>query len=154
MATRNIIKIGEETLRKKSRPVTDFDDRLHQLLDDMADTMYEAKGAGLAAVQVGVLRRVVTIDTGDGLIELVNPVIVSSSGREVCDEGCLSIPGESARIARPRKVKVKAQDRDGKEFCFVVTDYAARAVCHELDHLDGVLYVDLIDPALQTGEDE
>ena len=142
MATRKILEIGDETLRKISRPVTDIDKRTHTLLDDMAETMYMVDGAGLAAPQVGVLRRVVVIDVGEGLIELINPEIIESDGEVVCVEGCLSVPGKRGTVKRPAKVKVRALDRHGKAIEMEGTGMLANAFCHELDHLDGVLYVD------------
>ena len=143
MAIRNIVKLGEDdVLRKRARRVDKFDKRLWTLLDDMADTMYEADGAGLAAPQVGILKRVVVIDVGEGLIELVNPEIMSSEGEQMCIEGCLSVPGKRGRVIRPAKVLVHAQDRNGKHIEFEGDDFLANAVCHELDHLDGIVYVD------------
>ncbi len=142
MALRNILKDTDETLRRTCRPVMQFDKRLHQLLDDMAETMYNAKGCGLAANQVGVLRRVVTIDTGEKLIELVNPEIIAKKGRQEEVEGCLSFPGEYYVTRRPFWVKVRAQDRNGDVFEVQGEGLTARAFCHELDHLDGVLYMD------------
>lgn len=146
MAIRNIIKKDNPLLRKKSRPVEVFDDRLATLLDDMIQTMYKAEGVGLAAVQVGVLRRVVVIDCGDGLMELVNPEIIERKGVQEEVEGCLSLPGESGVTLRPMKVKVKAQNREGKWYFYTGEGLKARAFCHELDHLDGVLYVDRLSP--------
>lgn len=142
MALRNIITVGDPTLRKISRKVEKFDDRLGQLLDDMAETMYKAPGVGLAAVQVGVLRRVVTIDVGDGLMELVNPEIIEREGEQESVEGCLSVPGESGVVIRPETVKVQAQNRHGEWMIFKAHGYKATCVCHELDHLEGVLYTD------------
>ena len=142
MAIRNIIKKDNPLLRKKSRPVEVFDDRLATLLDDMIQTMYKAEGVGLAAVQVGVLRRVVVIDCGDGLMELINPEIIEREGSQEEVEGCLSLPGESGVTLRPMKVKVKAQNREGKWYFYTGEGLKARAFCHELDHLDGVLYID------------
>ncbi len=151
MAIRNIVKEGDEILRKKSRVVVKFDERLHTLLDDMAQTMYEAHGVGLAAPQVGILKRVVVIDVGDGLIELVNPVIIEAKGKNEGSEGCLSIPGEWGIVVRPNKVKVKAQNRYGEEIILKGTDLLARAFCHEIDHLEGILFKDLairmVDPS-------
>lgn len=146
MAIRNIIKKDNPLLRKKSRPVEAFDDRLATLLDDMIQTMYKAEGVGLAAVQVGVLRRVVVIDCGDGLMELVNPEIIEREGSQQEVEGCLSLPGESGVTLRPMKVKVKAQNREGKWYFYTGEGLKARAFCHELDHLDGVLYIDRLSP--------
>ncbi|MBQ3574128.1 MAG: peptide deformylase [Clostridia bacterium] len=143
MAIRKIVKLGEdEVLRKRSRKVDKFDKRLEQLLDDMADTMYEADGAGLAAPQVGILKRCVVIDVGEGLIELVNPEILSAEGTQMCIEGCLSVPGRRGRVERPEKVIVHAQDRKGRHIELEGDGFLANAICHELDHLDGVVYVD------------
>ena len=144
MAIRKILKIGDETLRKHARPVTEVDRRTRQLLDDMAETMYAADGAGLAAPQVGILRRVVVIDVGEGLIELVNPEIVASEGEQHQAEGCLSVPGKQGVVARPAKVTVRALNRRGKPIEIVGEGFLAIALCHEIDHLDGVLYVDKI----------
>lgn len=138
-----IIKTEEDPiLRKTSRPVTEFNDRLFTLLDDMKETMYKADGVGLAAVQVGVLRRVVVIDCGDGFLELINPEIIKSSGRQKETEGCLSLPGKSGITLRPSKVKVKAQDRHGEWHEYTGEDLKARCFCHEIDHLDGILFTD------------
>jgi peptide deformylase len=142
MAIRNIITKENPLLRKKSRAVEVFDDRLSVLIDDMIQTMYKAEGVGLAAVQVGVLRRVVVIDCGDGLMELVNPEIIESEGTQCGVEGCLSLPGKQGTTIRPKTVKVKAQNRHGNWCVYKGSDLKAKAFCHELDHLDGVLYVD------------
>ena len=142
MAVRKILRIGDETLRRKARRVEVFDKRLHTLLDDMAETMYDAEGAGLAAPQVGILRRVVVIDVGEGIIELINPEILSAEGEQINAEGCLSIPGRRCTVKRPQKVVVAAQDRSGNPFELTGEGFLAIAVSHELDHLDGVLYVD------------
>jgi len=143
MAIRKIVKLGEDdVLRKRCRKVEKFDKRLEQLLDDMADTMYEADGAGLAAPQVGILKRCVVIDAGEGLIELVNPEILSAEGTQMCIEGCLSVPGRRGRVERPEKVIVHAQDRKGRHIELEGEGFLANAICHELDHLDGVIYVD------------
>ena len=144
MAIRKILKIGDETLRKHARPVAEVDRRTKQLLDDMAETMYAADGAGLAAPQVGILRRVVVIDVGEGLIELVNPEIVAPEGEQHQAEGCLSVPGKRGVVARPAKVTVRALNRRGKPIEIVGEGFLAIALCHEIDHLDGVLYVDKI----------
>ena len=146
MALRQIVKIGDDVLRKKSRPITDFNQKLHTLLDDMKETLAKAEGAGLAAPQVGMLRRVVVIDVRDnhGVIELVNPEIVAAEGVQCGTEGCLSLPGEFRDIERPARVTVKAQDRYGKEFTITGEGMLARAFCHEIDHLDGVLFIDRI----------
>ena len=142
MAIRKILKIGDETLRKHARPVAEVDRRTKQLLDDMAETMYAADGAGLAAPQVGILRRVVVIDVGEGLLELVNPEILSTEGEQRQPEGCLSVPGKRGVVARPAKVTVRALNRRGKPVEIVGEGFLATALCHEIDHLDGVLYVD------------
>lgn len=143
MAIRKIVKLGEDdVLRKHARKVDKFDKRLHILLDDMADTMYEADGAGLAAPQVGILKRAVVIDVGEGLIELVNPEIIAAEGSQMCVEGCLSVPGKRGRVERPAMVRVHAQDRKGKHIELEGEGFLANALCHEIDHLDGVVYVD------------
>lgn len=142
MAIRNIRTEGDPILRKKSRVVESFDERLWQLLDDMKDTMYQADGVGLAAVQVGILKRVVIVDVGDGLIELVNPEIIEVEGEQFGVEGCLSVPEKSGYTLRPLSVKVKAQNRNGNWCVYKGTDLKAKAFCHEIDHLDGVLYID------------
>ena len=145
MAIRRIFNLtqDEETLRKKSRAVEVFDNRLAELLDDLTDTMREAGGVGLAAPQVGILKRVVVIEVEDKLYELVNPEIIKTSGSLEMDEGCLSIPGVSGKVQRFSKVTVKAQDRNGKYIKVTGTDLLARALCHETDHLDGRLFIDI-----------
>lgn len=140
MALRNIVKLGDPILYKKSRAVEKFDDRLSQLIDDMFETMYNDNGVGLAAVQVGILKRVVVIDIGEGPMELVNPEITFSEGEQISQEGCLSLPGKWATTSRPKKVQVKAQDRNGKWKIFTGEDLKAKALCHELDHLEGILF--------------
>lgn len=144
MALRQILTLekDEAVLRRKSRKVTTVDAEVIRLLEDMAETMYAAEGVGLAAPQVGVHRRVVVIDIGEGLIELINPVIVYRKGEQVNVEGCLSVPGKHARVRRPAKVIVRAMGRDGKSFETVAEDWLAVAMCHEIDHLSGKLYVD------------
>ena len=142
MALRNIRKLGDDILRKKCRPVTEFNERLFELLDDMAETMYKADGCGLAASQIGILRRVCIIDVGEGIIELINPVIIDQSGVQYEEEGCLSFPGEFGKTKRPMHVKVRAQDRNGNNFIVEGSGLKARALCHEIDHLDGVVYKD------------
>lgn len=156
MAIRKIVILGEDdVLRKRSRRVDKFDKRLRTLLDDMAQTMYKADGVGLAAPQVGILKRVVTIDIGEGLIELVNPVIVESEGAVVGAEGCLSVPGRRGTVERPERVVVQAQNRDGKEITLEAEGLLAVAMCHELDHLDGVVYVDkMIEDVTDQMDDE
>ena len=135
MAILNILREGEETLRKKSRPVEVINPRVLRLLDDMKDTLKKAEGVGLAAPQVGVLRRIFVVDTGERTVEFINPVIVQ-------EEGCLSCPGKYGIVSRPMRTKVKALDRNGNEFVFEGEELISRALCHEYDHLDGVLYVD------------
>lgn len=143
MAKRKIAILGlDDTLRKRARAVVRFDERLHTLLDDMAETMYAANGAGLAAPQVDVLKRCVVIDAGGGLIELVNPEIVSSEGARVGVESCLSVPNRCGTVERPMKVVVRAQDRFGKPIEVAGEGFLAVALCHEIDHLDGIVYVD------------
>lgn len=136
----------DEVLRKKARPVERMDDRILTLLDDMAETMYNAEGVGLAAPQVGILRRVVVIDVGEGIIELINPEIIEQEGEQVAIEGCLSIPGLSGMVKRPARVVVSALNRHGERIEIEGTDLLARALCHEIDHLDGILYVDKVEP--------
>lgn len=142
MAIRNIRTDNDPILRKKSRVVENFDEKLWLLLDDMKDTMYQAEGVGLAAVQVGVLKRVVIVDVGDGLIELINPEIIEIDGEQFGVEGCLSLPGKSGYTLRPMTVKVKAQNRNGNWCVYKGTELKAKAFCHEIDHLDGTLYID------------
>lgn len=156
MAVREILKFGNETLRKISHPVQKFDLRLRLLLRDMADTMYEAEGVGLAAPQVGILRRVIVIDVQDdhGLIELINPVILSTEGEQAGPEGCLSRPGRQGYVVRPQKVTVRAQDRHGKFFEITGEGLLARAFCHEIDHLEGKLYIDVEDHEILPEEEE
>ena len=136
----------DEVLRKKARPVERIDDRILTLLDDMAETMYNAEGVGLAAPQVGILRRVVVIDVGEGVIELINPEIIEQEGEQVAIEGCLSVPGLSGIVKRPARVVVTALNRHGERIEIEGTDLLARALCHEIDHLDGILYVDKVEP--------
>ena len=144
MAIRNIVILGNATLRKKSKPITSFDQSLGILLDDMKATMIEKKGVGISAVQVGVLRRAIVVETEPGkYLEIINPEIVKTKGKVKDTEGCLSIPGFYCDVPRPRYVKITAQDRHGKTFEFEAEDYIARCVCHEIDHLNGVLFVDL-----------
>lgn len=142
MAIRKVVKVGEDLLRKKSKPVRDFDDELDTLLDDMWETMYRNEGMGLAAVQVGVLRRVIVIDVNNMKVELINPEILSQEGEDIEKEGCLSVCGFNGRVKRPYKVKVRAQDRYGYPFTLEGEKWLARCLCHEIDHLDGVLFID------------
>ena len=143
MAIRNIVQIGDEVLRKKSIEVTVFDEKLHQLLDDMKETLKKAEGAGLACVQVGVLKRIFIVDLEEeGYVEFINPVILQQKGGAFGNEGCLSIKGKWGKVMRPTKVKIKAQDRFGKEFTITAKNFFARAICHEFDHLEGIVYTD------------
>ena len=137
-------------MRQKARDVEKFDKRLCQLLDDMGETLYKRDGVGLAAPQVGVRRRVVVIDAGDGLMELVNPEITWEDGEQIGDEGCLSIPGVQKRVLRPMSVTVKAKDRHGRDVEYSGMGLKARAFCHEIDHLNGILFIDRI----QEGQEE
>ena len=144
MAIRNIRRIGDDVLRKKCKEVTEITSRELTLIRDMAETMYDADGVGLAAPQVGILKRIFVIDIGDeeGLMVFLNPEILETSGSQIDDEGCLSVPGESCEVERPNYVKVKAFNEKGEEFILEAEGLLARAVLHENDHLDGVLYVD------------
>lgn len=144
MAIRNILVVetDDAALRRHARKVEKFDERLGELLTDMAETMRDGNGAGLAAPQVGVLKRCCVVDVGEGLIELVNPEIVSSEGEVTVIEGCLSVPERAGRVVRPEKVKVKAQDRNGEPFEIEGEGMLAVCLCHEIDHLDGILYTD------------
>lgn len=155
MAKRNIVvfeKDEDQILRKRSREVMAFDKKLHDLLDDMKETMYANDGVGLAAVQVGILKRVVVIDCGDHLYELVNPEIIESDGEQTGAEGCLSFPDEYGEVTRPNHVKVHAFDRDGNAFEAEGTELLARAFCHEIDHLNGVLFPDHATEMYETEE--
>ncbi|NLN41148.1 MAG: peptide deformylase [Clostridiales bacterium] len=136
----------DEVLRKKARPVDKIDDRILTLLDDMAETMYKAEWVGLAAPQVGILRRVVVIDIGEGIIELINPEIIEQEGEQIGAEGCLSVPGLSGIVKRPARVVVTALNRHGERIKIQGEDLLARALCHEIDHLDGILYLDKVEP--------
>ena len=149
MAIRNIVKLGDDVLRKVCRTQMTFDERLAMTLDDMAETMYKAEGVGLAAPQIGILRRYCIVDVGDGIIELVNPVIESMSGEQTGEEGCLSIPNRYESVTRPMTVTVRAQDRKGNSFTITAEGFKARALCHEIDHLDGILYIDKTDKKIR-----
>lgn len=153
MAIRKIFTQGDDCLEKKCRPVTDFNKRLHTLLDDMKETLEEAQGAGLAAPQVGILRRaVVIVDDEDNMLELVNPEILEQSGEQTGPEGCLSVPGKWGMVTRPNFVRVRAQDRYGRWFEAEGEELMARCFCHEIEHLDGHLYVEHIDHFLSDEE--
>lgn len=153
MALREIVKYGDEVLRKKCKPVTEFNERLWQLLDDMAETMYAADGVGLAAPQVGIIRRVVVIDVGEGLVELINPVIVSKKDTQTRMEACLSCPGKSGLVERPLHVKVQAQDRNGKSIELEGSELLAVAFCHEIDHLSGTLFLDIAEEVFDQDDE-
>ena len=144
MAIRNVVQVGDEILRKKSKPVKEFDEKLWELLDDMRETMIKFDGVGLAAVQVGVLRRVIVLDVNNMKLELINPEIVDTYGEQIEKEGCLSVKGEFGYVKRPQEVTVKACDRYGNEFIITGVNLLAKAFCHEIDHLDGVLFVDKV----------
>ncbi len=143
MALRKIVKLGDEVLRKKCKPVTIIDPKIHALLDDMAETLHAANGVGLAAPQVGLLKRIVIIDIGEGVIELINPEILSASGEQTDDEGCLSIPDRWLPVTRPNVVEVRAVNRYGKSFTMKGEGLLARAFCHEIDHLNGRMFIDV-----------
>ena len=148
MAIRTLRTIGDDILTKKCKEVKDMTPRMKMLVDDMFETMYEMGGVGLAAPQVGILRRIVVIDVDEHPIVLVNPVITDTEGEQTGSEGCLSVPGKAGQVTRPMKVTVKAYDRDMQEFTLEAEELLARAICHELDHLDGKLYVDLVEGEL------
>ncbi len=153
MALRNIVTVGDPILTKKCRPVVKFDDRLAQLIDDMKETMQNANGVGLAAPQVGVLRRLVVVDVGDEIVELVNPEIVSMSEEmQTGVEGCLSLPGEYGVVTRPMYVTVRAQDRNGDWYEYDGEELVARCFCHEIDHLDGHMYTEIAERMLTPEE--
>lgn len=145
MAIRRIVTEESPILRMVCRPVEHFDEKLAELLDDMAETLYKAQGAGLAAPQVGIRRRVAVIDVGEGLMEFINPVILKKGGKQRDVEGCLSCPDKWGYVTRPNKCTVRAQDRHGDFFEITLTGLGARCACHEIDHLDGHLFLDLVD---------
>ncbi len=150
MAIRNIREIGDEILTRKCKPVKEMTDRTRELIEDMLDTLYEANGVGLAAPQVGILKRIVVIDvTGEDPYVLINPRIVESSGEQTGFEGCLSVPGKQGQVTRPNYVKAVALDMNMEEFELEGTELMARAICHELDHLDGHLYVEKVEGAIE-----
>ena len=154
MAIRNIREIGEDILTKKCKEVTEMTDRTRYLIEDMLDTLYEANGVGLAACQVGVLKRIVVIDvTGEDPILLVNPTILETSGEQTGNEGCLSVPGKTGVVTRPNYVKVRAYDRNLEPFELEGTELLARAICHEVEHLDGHLYVEKVEGELMNVSD-
>ena len=152
MGLRKILTDKDPALHKVCRPVEKFDGRLHRLLDDMKETLADANGVGLAAPQVGILRRVVLVDTGDEVLELINPSLLETSGEQVGAEGCLSIPGKYGLVKRPNYAKVRAQDRNGNWFEAEGEELIARCFCHELDHLDGILYTEVMERFLTEEE--
>ena len=152
MGLRKILTDKEPSLHKVCRPVENFDRRLHKLLDDMVETMLDAGGVGLAAPQIGILRRVVVVDTGEGILELVNPTIVETDGEQVGPEGCLSVPGKYGLVKRPYYAKVRAQDRNGEWFEAEGEELIGRCFCHELDHLDGIVYTEVMERWLTEEE--
>lgn len=155
MAIRQIRYDDDPILRKTSREVVDINERINILLDDMVDTMYHNEGVGLAAVQVGVLRRVVVIDIGEGLIKLINPEIIDKEGENIDIEGCLSVPGRAGTVERPEKVMVKYLDEQGQEKTIEGTELLAKALCHEIDHLNGILFTDkMIEEIIPEEEEE
>lgn len=154
MAIRNVREIGDPVLNKTSKEVREITDRTRELIDDMFDTMYEANGVGLAAPQVGILKRIVVIDvTGEEPYLLINPVILETSGEQTGNEGCLSVPGKTGIVTRPNYVKVKAYDENLEPFELEGTELLARAICHELEHLDGHLYVEKVEGELMDVAD-
>ena len=152
MGLRNILTDQEPALHKTCRPVTSFDKKLHKLLDDMAETLAQANGVGLAAPQVGILRRVVIVDTGEGILELVNPTLLETDGEQEGAEGCLSVPGKYGLVKRPYYAKVRAQDRYGAWYEAEGEELIARCFCHELDHLDGIVYTEVMERFLTEEE--
>ena len=152
MGIRKILTDKDPALHKVCKPVEAFDRKLHKLLDDMAETLEKANGVGLAAPQIGILRRVVIVDTGDGILELVNPSLVETSGEQCGAEGCLSVPGRYGLVKRPYYAKVRAQDRNGDWFEAEAEELIARCFCHELDHLDGIVYTQVMERFLTDEE--
>ena len=152
MGLRKILTDKDPSLHKVCRPVEKFDKRLHRLLDDMVETMLDANGVGLAAPQVGILRRVVVVDTGEGILELVNPTLIATDGEQIGAEGCLSVPGKYGLVKRPYYAKVRAQDRDGEWFEAEGEELIGRCFCHELDHLDGIVYTEVMERYLTDEE--
>lgn len=155
MAIRKIVTLGDDSLRKHCKPQEKFDKRLAMLLKDMADTMYKAEGVGLAAPQVGILRRIAVVDVTEdhsGLLEMVNPEIIEREGEQTGREGCLSVPGRQGVVTRPMKIKARFQDKNGDSYELETEGFEARAICHELDHLDGTLYIDIMERELTEEE--
>ena len=152
MAIRNVRTIGDEILTKKAKEVTEMTPRIQELIDDMFDTMYESEGVGLAAPQVGIRNRIVVIDCGEQPYVLINPVILETSGEQTGYEGCLSVPGKVGTVTRPNYAKVKALNENMEEYIIEGTELLARCLCHEIDHLEGKLYVDLVEGGLKDTE--
>ncbi len=152
MGMRKILTDKEPSLHKTCRPVTEFDKKLHRLLDDMRETLLDAEGVGLAAPQVGILRRVVLVDTGEEILELINPELLATDGEQVGAEGCLSVPGKWGLVKRPYYARVRAQDRNGQWFEVEGEELVARCFCHEIDHLDGILYTQVMERFLTEKE--
>ena len=152
MGLRKILTVKEPSLHKMCRPVEQFDGKLHKLLDDMKETLLDAGGVGLAAPQVGILRRVVVVDTGEEILELVNPELLETSGEQVGAEGCLSVPGKYGLVKRPMIARVRAQDRNGDFFEAEGEELIARCFCHEIDHLDGIVYTEVMERYLTEEE--
>lgn len=152
MGLRKILTVKEPSLHKMCRPVENFDGKLHKLLDDMKETLLDAGGVGLAAPQVGILRRVVVVDTGEEILELVNPELLETSGEQVGAEGCLSVPGKYGLVKRPMVARVRAQDRNGDFFEAEGEELIARCFCHEIDHLDGIVYTEVMERYLTEEE--
>ena len=152
MGIRKILTVSEPALHKTCRPVENFDRKLHNLLDDMRDTLIDSEGVGLAAPQVGILRRVVLVDTGEEILELINPVLIETDGEQEGAEGCLSVPGKYGLVRRPYYAKVRAQDRNGQWYEYEGEELIARCFCHELDHLDGIIYTEVMERYLTEEE--
>lgn len=152
MGLRKILTVDEPALHKVCRPVTEFDKKLHKLLDDMRETLIDAQGVGLAAPQIGILRRVVVVDTGEEILELINPTLLQTSGEQEGAEGCLSVPGKYGLVKRPYYATVRAQDRNGNWFEYDGEELTARCFCHELDHLDGIIYTEVMERYLTDEE--
>lgn len=144
MALRKIVMAEDDILRKKSRKVETVDDKIRKLLNDMAETMYHGNGGGLAAVQVGILKRLIVVDMGTGLYQLINPIIIASEGTQFVTEGCLSVPGRYGKLIRPKKVTIQALNPDGETITITAENDLAKCFCHEIDHLDGTLFTDKV----------
>ena len=155
MAKLKIVKVGDEILRKRCRPIEEITPKIHRLLDDMAETMHDAQGVGLAGPQVGIMRRIAVVEVEEGnLIELINPKIIAYAGEQEGNEGCLSVPGKYGMVKRPMHVTVRATNRHGEEFEITASEFLARALCHEIDHLDGKLYIDIATDIQTVSQDD